>query len=93
MRRRESPKRKVLPDPKYHDRLVTKFINALMKDGKKSTAERICYGAFDLVAKKVKDDEPLAVFKKALENVKPTHRGEVSACRWCHVPGPDRGSA
>ncbi|MBK8014176.1 MAG: 30S ribosomal protein S7 [Deltaproteobacteria bacterium] len=78
-RRRESPKRKVLPDPKFHDRLLTKFINALMKRGKKSTAEQICYGAFDLVAEKAGGEEPLAVFKKALENVKP--RIEVKSRR------------
>lgn len=79
MRRRESPKRKVLPDPKFQDRLVAKFINALMMDGKKSTAERICYGAFDLVERRAEGEEPLAVFKKALENVKP--RIEVKSRR------------
>ncbi|MEQ9500911.1 MAG: 30S ribosomal protein S7 [Deltaproteobacteria bacterium] len=78
-RRREAPKRKLLPDPKYHDRLVTKFINAIMSDGKKSTAERICYGAFDIVAKKNTEDDPLQIFKKALENVKP--RIEVKSRR------------
>ena len=78
-RRREAPKRKILPDPKYNDRLVTKFINALMKEGKKSTAERICYGAFQIVAEKGEGDEPLALFKKALENVKP--RIEVKSRR------------
>jgi len=79
MRRRESPKRKVLPDPKFHDRLVAKFINALMSDGKKSTAERICYGAFDLVERRSEGEEPLNVFKKALENIKP--RIEVKSRR------------
>ncbi|MGF1509667.1 MAG: 30S ribosomal protein S7 [Myxococcota bacterium] len=79
MRRRESPKRKVLPDPKFHDRVVTKFINALMKDGKKSTAERICYGAFDLVLRRAEGEEALAVFKKALDNIKP--RIEVKSRR------------
>ncbi len=79
MRRRESPKRKVLADPKYKDRLVTKFINALMSDGKKSTAERICYGAFDIVAHKNNEEDALSLFKKALENVKP--RIEVKSRR------------
>ena len=51
-RRREVPKRKILPDPKYHDRIVAKFINAMMKGGKKSTAEGICYGAFQLMAER-----------------------------------------
>ena len=69
-RRREVEKRKILPDPKFQDRLVAKFINDLMRRGKKSTAERICYGAFDQVEAKLKDD-PLKVFKKALDNVKP----------------------
>ena|SRR5688572_31305474 len=79
MRRRESPKRKVLPDPKYKDRLVTKFINALMSQGKKSTAERICYGAFEIVAQKNTEEDALSAFKKALENVKP--RIEVKSRR------------
>ncbi len=78
-RRRETPKRKVLPDPKYHDRLVTKFINALMSKGKKSTAERICYGAFEIIAEKAGGEEPLVVFKKALDNIKP--RIEVKSRR------------
>jgi small subunit ribosomal protein S7 len=69
-RRREVEKRKILPDPKFQDRLVAKFINDLMRQGKKSTAEQICYGAFDQVESKLKDD-PLKVFKKALDNVKP----------------------
>jgi len=69
-RRREVEKRKILPDPKFQDRLVAKFINDLMRQGKKSTAEQICYGAFEQVESKLKDD-PLKVFKKALDNVKP----------------------
>ncbi|MBQ4334207.1 MAG: 30S ribosomal protein S7 [Myxococcaceae bacterium] len=69
-RRREVQKRKILPDPKYQDRLVTKFVNNLMRRGKRSTAEAICYGALDLIAERTKD-EPLKVFKKALENIKP----------------------
>jgi small subunit ribosomal protein S7 len=69
-RRRVVEKRKILADPKFQDRLVAKFINDLMRQGKKSTAEQICYGAFDQVELKLKDD-PLKVFKKALDNVKP----------------------
>ncbi len=69
-RRREVQKRKILPDPKFQDRLVTKFINNLMRRGKRSTAEMICYGALNIVQDKTKD-EPLKVFKKALENIKP----------------------
>ena len=78
-RRRETPKRKILPDPKYSDRLVTKFINALMRDGKKSTAERICYGAFDILLEKSAGEDALSVFKKGLENIKP--RIEVKSRR------------
>ena len=69
-RRRVVEKRKILPDPKYHDRVLTKFINDVMRDGKKSIAERIVYGAFDIVEAKT-NEEPLRVFKKALDNVKP----------------------
>ena len=69
-RRRVVQKRKILPDPKFQDRLVTKFINDLMRKGKKSIAEQICYGAFEIVQDRSKD-EPLKLFKKALENVKP----------------------
>jgi small subunit ribosomal protein S7 len=69
-RRREVPKRRINPDPKFGDRLVAKFINSLMSDGKKSVAERICYDAFDLVQERT-NEEPLRVFKKALDNVKP----------------------
>jgi small subunit ribosomal protein S7 len=70
-RRREVAKRVILPDPKFHDQLVAKFVNALMLDGKKSTAENIVYGAFDLI-KQRSGDEPVEVFKKALENVRPS---------------------
>lgn len=69
-RRREVPKRKITPDPKYRDKLVAKFTNSLMLGGKKSTAEGIIYGAFDIIASRFKED-PLEVFRKALDNVKP----------------------
>ena len=69
-RRRVVEKRKILPDPKFQDRTVAKFINNLMRQGKKSTGERIIYGAFAVVENRLKDD-PLKVFKKALDNVKP----------------------
>ncbi|MGI9228004.1 MAG: 30S ribosomal protein S7 [Gammaproteobacteria bacterium] len=70
-RRREVPQRKVLPDPKYSDLLVAKFVNMLMKHGKKSVGEKIVYSAFDNVNKKY-GQEGIEVFKKALENVRPT---------------------
>jgi small subunit ribosomal protein S7 len=69
-RRRVAEKREILPDPKHNSKLLSKFVNILMEDGKKSTAERICYGAFDLIKKKTGSD-PLKVFKTAIENVKP----------------------
>ena len=78
-RRRETPKRKILPDPKYNDRLVAKFINNLMQRGKKSTAERICYGAFEIMATKGEGEDAVTIFKKALENIKP--RIEVKSRR------------
>lgn len=62
--------REVLPDVRYRDKMVGKFINTLMSDGKKSTAERICYGAFDVIQAKTGGD-PLKVFKAAIDNVKP----------------------
>ncbi len=69
-RRREVPKRKIIPDPIYRDKLVAKFTNSLMLDGKKSTAEGILYGAFDIIKARFKED-PLEIFRKALDNVKP----------------------
>jgi small subunit ribosomal protein S7 len=69
-RRREVPKRKITPDPKFRDKLVAKLINSLMSGGKKSTAEGILYGAFDIIEQRFKE-EPLEVFRKALDNVKP----------------------
>lgn len=68
----------MLPDPKYNDRLVAKFTHALMYGGKKSIAERICYGALDIIGEKAGDD-PVKVFRKAVDNVKP--RVEVKSRR------------
>ncbi|EQC46502.1 ribosomal protein S7 [Bacteriovorax sp. BSW11_IV] len=69
-RKHRAPVREVLPDPVYQDVVVAKTVNALMKDGKRSTAEKIFYGAMALVEKKT-GEEPLKVFKKALSNIKP----------------------
>ena len=69
-RRREVPKREVLPDPVYNSQLVTKFVNVVMRAGKKTVAERILYDALEAVKQKTSDD-PLKVFKRAIENVKP----------------------
>lgn len=70
-RRHSAEKREVLPDPKYGDMVVTKFVNSLMRAGKKSVAEKILYGAFDQMEDKAKTD-PLAMFHDALENVRPS---------------------
>jgi len=70
-RRKAVSKRKITPDPKYRDKLVAKFINGVMRNGKKSTAEQIVYGAFQSIEQK-KGEEALKIFKKALDNVKPT---------------------
>jgi small subunit ribosomal protein S7 len=69
-RRREVKKREAQPDPKYREVLVAKFINALMRKGEKNLAERIFYNSLEIVQDKAKD-EPLKVFKQAMENVKP----------------------
>ncbi|HEV8344104.1 MAG TPA: 30S ribosomal protein S7 [Candidatus Binatia bacterium] len=69
-RKGEVKKREGLPDPKYGDKLVAKFINTVMRQGKKSVAERILYDSLDIVTAKIKEDS-LAVFKRALDNVKP----------------------
>lgn len=69
-RRRRPIKREILPDPVFSDKLVTKFVNCLMLHGKKSCAEKIFYGAMNIVQEKGKED-PLVVFKTALENIKP----------------------
>ncbi len=69
-RRREVEKRDILPDPKYSNKLVARFINSLLKRGKKSVAESILYGAFDIIEKRVKE-QPVEFFEKAVNNVKP----------------------
>src|SRR6185503_21311390 len=93
-RKGEVPKRKPLPDPKFTDqqvdmrRRVTKFVNTVMRDGKKAIAERIVYRALDIVAEKAKDD-PVKVWDRALSNVQ-QGRGEVSPRRWRDLPGAGR---
>lgn len=70
-RRREVPKREIIPDPKFHSQLVAKFINCTLRRGKKSVAENVFYKSFDILSEKTQS-EPLKVLKKALENVKPS---------------------
>ena len=69
-RRREVPVRHILPDAKYENNLVAKFIKSIMRDGKKSTAENIMYGAFDIIEEKTKES-PVKLFEQAVDNVRP----------------------
>jgi len=69
-RRKEVPKREILPDPKYKSKLVAKFINSLMKDGKKSIAQSILYNCFDIMTEKANQDG-FTLFKEAIDNLKP----------------------
>ena len=69
-RRREVPKREILPDPLYNSQLVTKFVNVVMHDGKKSVAEQLLYRALRLIEERTQED-PMKIFKKAVDNVKP----------------------
>jgi len=97
MRRRRAPKRKVIPDPLYLDVLVSRLINCVMERGKKSTAERIVYGAFDILKKKT-GKEPLEVYRQAVDNVRPlleTKSRRVGGATYqvpISVP-PERGSS
>ena len=70
-RRREVPKRAILPDPKFGDQTVAKFVNVLMLNGKKSIAEKTLYGALDVIKEKDGSSEPLDIFYQALENIRP----------------------
>ena len=70
MRKRRAVKRDVLPDPIYNSKLVTKLVNRIMLDGKKGVAQTILYDAFDMIKEKT-GEEPMAVYEKALENIKP----------------------
>ena len=72
MRRRKAKKIAILPDPKFNDVVVTKFVNNLMYDGKKNLAFKIYYDAIDIIDKKIEDQEGLDVWRKALENVTPS---------------------
>ena len=85
-RRHKAEKREIFPDPKYRDEVVSKFMNNLMVDGKKSIAEKIVYGAFDQIEGKLKTD-PIKVFHDAIDNVMPSvevrsERRKALAIRW-----------
>jgi small subunit ribosomal protein S7 len=69
-RRREVPERTIIPDSRYNNKLVTKFINCIMRDGKRSIAESLLYDSFDLIESKTKES-PIKIFEQAVENVRP----------------------
>lgn len=71
MRRRRAEKREPLADPKYNNKLVSRFVNCIMVDGKKTVAEGIVYGAFEIMKNKLSDNDALKVFSKAIDNVRP----------------------
>src|SRR3989338_2056227 len=71
MRRRRAERREVIPDPKFNSKMVSRFINMLMLDGKKWNAERIVYGSLDIVAQKTEKSDALEILTKAIDNVRP----------------------
>ena len=94
MRKSRPKKRILLPDPKFNDPYVTRFVNNLMFNGKKNLAYQIFYDSLDIVGDKFKDEgkTPLEIFKQALENVTP--QVEVSSSRWrCYLLGSNGNKA
>ena len=87
MRKRRAVKRDVLPDPLYKSKVVTKLINQIMLDGKKGTAQTILYKAFDMVKEKTNED-PMEVFNKALENIKPALEVKTRRVGGANYPVP-----
>jgi small subunit ribosomal protein S7 len=90
-RRHRADKREINPDPKFGDLVVSKFMNNLMYEGKKSVAESIVYGAFDKIHGKTKQD-PLTVFHQALDNVSPAIEVRSRRVRWRHLSGAGRSA-
>ena len=91
-RRGNVPKREILPDPMYNSVLVTKLVNSIMLDGKKGVAQKVVYGAFDLIKEKT-EKEPLEVFTQAMENIMPQPGSQGPPCRRRHLSGPHGGSS
>ena len=89
MRKRRAVKRDVLADPIYHSKVITKLINGIMLDGKKGIAEKIVYDAFDRIKEETNQD-PMDIFNKAMENIKPARRQEL-ALRWLINAARTRG--
>ena len=92
-RRKITERRAIEPDPRYNSALVSKFTNGIMERGKKSNAQKIFYGAMDIIEQQVKDAEPITVFDKAMEMVRPKVGSQVPACWWCNLPGTSRSTA
>ena len=91
-RKGPAPKRPLVVDPVYGSPLVTQLVNKILLDGKKSIAETIVYGALEGARQKTGTD-PVVTLKRALDNIKPTHRGQEPPRRWRDLPGADRGQA
>ena len=79
--------RDIEPDPRFNSKLVTKFINCLMLDGKKSVATQVFYNALEIIEKRMTDVEPYTVFAVGLEKREASHRSPIQASWWCHLPG------
>ena len=92
-RKGPAPKRPVVDDPVYGSTLVTQLVNKVLLDGKKTVAERIVYGALEMVQRARPSQEPVAVLKRALDNITSVARGPLPPCRWRHLPGAGRGSS
>ena len=91
-RRREVPKREILPDPKFGNVELAKFMNVIMQGGKKAVAERIIYGALEQIEKKNPGKDPLEAFTMAINNVQADGRGEVPPRRRRQLPGAGRSA-
>ena len=91
MAKRTASAETLKPDARFHSVLAAKFINCMMWQGKKSTAERIFYDALDQIKKRMPDAEPIDVFTQAVKHVKPYRRGPLQARRRCHVSGAHAG--
>ena len=90
-RRHRADKREIIPDPKYHNEVVTKFMNSVMYEGKKSVAEKIVYGAFEIIEKKTKQD-PLGDLPLGARQRHAVDRGALAPRRRRHLSGAGRGA-
>jgi small subunit ribosomal protein S7 len=91
-RRYRPPRRAIIPDVRYNSEMLSQFIAKMMRDGKKSTAQRIAYDAMELVQQRAHRN-PLEVFEQAVNNVNADDRDKAATSRRCHVPGAGGGRA